>query len=231
MRILAFSDWRIQNKNDIISFLQNLSEPVDFILYGGDDVDRFSDEDFIRISQHAKQQKILLVYGNDDIFFPTDRVLPSYVHNLYETLFIFGDYAILGIEGATIGPGFLHTEKEIEMHLKKQYSKVKGKKIIILSHPPPNGILDLGIRFAGTDINGHKKPSHIGSKALRNFMQKREVFLIICGHSHSCGRKSTKIGNCTVINVASHDSIDAKGNFALIEIEAPHTNLCVVSGS
>ena len=40
LRILAFSDWRIQKINDVFLFVQKI-EPVDLIIYAGDDICRF----------------------------------------------------------------------------------------------------------------------------------------------------------------------------------------------
>jgi len=217
--ILAFSDWRIQEITDVLSFVQDLKEPVDFILYGGDDIGRFEEEGinyFTELSDYTKQRKVLAVIGNDD--FPEEKkVLASKnVHDLHEKPFIFKEFGFIGLEASTSGPAIVrHTEKEVEKHLKKQYGQVKGKSLIILSHTPPYGILDLGIRFAELDEGSH----HIGSKSLKEFIQRNKVNLVVCGHCHSHGRLSTQFEDTTVVNVSSHDSYGAKGNFALVEID------------
>ena len=41
LKILAFSDYRVQNIELLIEFLQKMRTKPDLILYGGDDVDRF----------------------------------------------------------------------------------------------------------------------------------------------------------------------------------------------
>lgn len=79
MRILAFSDWRVQKISDIFSFVQDLEDPVDFILYGGDDIGRFEEEGvnyFTELSKYTKQGKVLSVVGNDD-FPDVKRILKS----------------------------------------------------------------------------------------------------------------------------------------------------------
>ena len=220
MRLLAFSDWRVQKIDDIFSFAQDLEDPVDFILYGGDDIGRFEEEGvnyFTELSRYAKQGMVLAVIGNDD-FPEVKRVLKSKnVQDLYEEPFVFQDFAFIGLEASTSGPAIIkHTEKEVKEHLKKQHSEVRGKKLIILSHTPPYGILDLGIRFAELDEGSH----HIGSTSLRNFVQQNKVNLVICGHCHSHGGLSTQFLDTTIVNVSSHDSPGAKGNFALIEIDS-----------
>ena len=70
LRLIAFSDWRVQRISDVFNFIKDLDEPVDFILYGGDDVDRFEEEGvnyFTELSEYARQKKCLAVIGNDDL--------------------------------------------------------------------------------------------------------------------------------------------------------------------
>jgi len=218
MRILAFSDWRTQKIGDIFTFIQCLKDPVDLILYGGDDIGRFEKESvnyFDELSKCAKQRKILAVIGNDD-FPEVKRVLSGKnVHDLHEEPFIFQNFCFIGLEASTSGPAITkYSEREVKEHLARQLHQAEGKRIIILSHTPPYGILDLGIRFAKPDEGSH----HIGSKSLRNFIKSNRVSLVVCGHCHSHGGLSNQYKNATVVNVSSHDFMDAKGNFAIIEI-------------
>ena len=220
MRILAFSDWRVQKINDVFSFVQDLEDPVDFILYGGDDIGRFEEEGvnhFAELSKYTKHRKVLAVIGNDDLP-EVKRVLEGKnVHDLHQKPFIFQNFAFIGLEASTSEPAIIrYSEEEVKEHLKEQHSEVKGKKLIILSHTPPYGILDRGIRFAQLDEGSH----HIGSTSLRNFIQQNKVNLVMCGHCHSHGGLSTQFRDTTVVNVSSHDSRGAKGNFALIEINS-----------
>ena len=41
MRVVAFSDWRLQDIDDVIRFIEDLLPEPDVILYAGDDVGRF----------------------------------------------------------------------------------------------------------------------------------------------------------------------------------------------
>ena len=220
MRILAFSDWRVQPLDDVLDFVRDLEEPVDFILYGGDDIARFEEKGlnyFSTLSEYTKQEKVLAVIGNDDS--PSaKRVLDcKNVYDLHENPFVFKDFAFIGLEASTSGPAIVkHTEKEVKEHLANQYAQVEGKKLIILSHTPPHGLLDLGIRFTTPDEGAH----HIGSTSLRDFIQQNRVTLAVCGHCHSHGRRSAKLMGTMVVNVSSHDYPGSKGNFALIRIDS-----------
>lgn len=217
MRLLAFSDWRVQDIDSIFNFIKGLDKPVDFIVYGGDDVARFEDNHvnyFTELAKYTTQKKVLAVAGNDDLPIVKRVLKNKNVHDLYEKHFVFENYAFLGLEASTSGPAILkHTEKEVMEHLKEQHSKVKKKNVIILSHTPPYGILDYGIRFASLDEGSH----HIGSTSLTKFVQTNKVSLVICGHCHSQGGFSSRLGNTHVVNVSSHDNRGAKGNFAIIE--------------
>lgn len=218
MRLLCFSDWRVQPIQAVYRFVRNLAEPPDFILYAGDDLVRFFEEGvnhFSQLAQYTRQHRVLVVAGNDDIQEVKVVLSAPNVHDLYYAPLIHEQFAFLGVEASTSGPALLrHSEEEVERHLLDQWRTVKDKAIIILSHTPPHGILDLGIRFAPPEEGAH----HIGSTALRDFVIKRRVKLVVCGHCHSQGRLSANLRNTVVVNVSSHDSPGAPGNFALINL-------------
>jgi Icc-related predicted phosphoesterase len=91
----------------------------------------------------------------------------------------------------------------------------KDKTLIVLSHAPPYGTLDMGIRFARPEDGA----SHIGSTALRDFVIKSNPQLVVCGHCHSQGKLASNLGKAKIVNVSSHDSPGSEGNFALIDID------------
>lgn len=220
MRLLCFSDWRVQPIEDVYRFARNLEELPDFILYAGDDLGRFFEEGvnhFSELAEYTKQNKVLAVAGNDDLADVKIVLKSRNVHDLYRSPLIHEQFAFLGIEASTSGPGLLkHSEKEIEQHLKKQGRNIKDKTVIILSHTPPYGTLDLGIRFAKPEDGAH----HIGSAALRDFILGHGVKLVVCGHCHSQGKLSSDLGETKVVNITSHDSPGAFGNFALIDVDS-----------
>ncbi len=228
MRILAFSDWRVQNVDDVFTFLNSLEKPVDVILYGGDDVSRFkvgNTNYFTRLASHTVGKKVLAVMGNDD--YPSTRsvIQGEDIHDLHKEPFVIDEFGFIGLEGSTIGPGIItYSEPSVRNHLTrqlKQLEEMKVQKRIIVSHPPPHGVLDSGARFA-TKREGTR---HVGSKALRSFIRKNAVELVVCGHCHLGGGRSESFGETLVANVSSHDHEGATGNLALIEFDSefrPH---------
>jgi len=218
IRILAFSDWRVQKINDIFLFLQKI-EPVDFIVYTGDDIRRFQGHDanyFSELSKSTTYRQVLAVLGNDDSYSNTKSVLHTDgVIDLYDQSFIFKNFAFIGLESSTRGPAlFRHEEDHFRTHLETQRSYIKEKRLIVISHTPPFGILDRGIRFASEDEATH----HIGSTALKDFIETQNVDLVVCGHCHSHGGMIDTYGDTTIVNVSSHDNPGSKGNFAIIEL-------------
>lgn len=223
MRILAFSDWRVQNIDDVFTFLNSLEKPVDVILYGGDDVSRFkvgNTNYLTKLASHTVSKKVLAVMGNDDPPSTRSVIQSKDVHDLHKEPFVLDEFGFIGLEGSTSRPGvLLYSESSVRSHLTRQLrqlEKMKVQKQIIVSHAPPHGVLDSGARFA-TKREGTR---HIGSKALRSFIQKNAVELVVCGHCHLWGRHSKQFSETLVANVSSHDHEGAPGNLALIEFDS-----------
>jgi len=107
------------------------------------------------------------------------------------------------------------TEKEngtIEKDLKKLKELSKPKKTIYVVHAPPfNTNLDL--ITTGT---------HVGSKAVRNFIEKEQPLITLHGHIHESPKMSSswkdKIGSTICINVGSSYPED-KLNCVIIDVD------------
>jgi len=174
-------------------------------------------EELARYSRYG----VFGVIGNDCLRIEKCILNGKKVFDLHEKPQVIGEFVLIGQEGASrdtpIAIGFtLYSEEEIEDHLNQQLKGNENKKIILVSHSPPHGILDRGIRFSQGDP--------IGSSAIRNFIEKNEVILNICGHVHSMGGKYKKLKKCTVLNIASHDDKGAKGRIAIIDIDNENIN-------
>jgi Icc-related predicted phosphoesterase len=231
LKILAFSDYRVQNIELVIDFLQKMKNKPDLILYGGDDVDRFVE--YKRDPKTGKRGKIIRNYfeeiatysklglcavnGNDD--FPKNKyIIGKNVNNVQDSLFSFKNYIVIGIEGYVEniydkGIGYhKFNENTLKKYLETIKQNNKNKKMIILSHSPPKNTLDLAIRFGQRSI---------GSTSLKSFIEKnhKTIPLVVCGHVHLHGGKQENIKNTVVVNAASHDDVGASGKIGLIDIE------------
>jgi len=222
--LIAFSDYRVQDIELFIEELSKLQPRADLILYGGDDIERFHLPNgrnlFEEIAAQARYG-LCAVIGNDDE--PSVRKLISgkSVLNVHLRPAKLGSYAILGIEGAPrrpdlIGMGLSHSEQEIAKQLNFQRRTVGAAQLIIVSHAPPEGILDRAVRHSPDG-----KPRSIGSRALRKFIKDRkEALLVVCGHVHRCGGLHEKTYGTLVVNAANHDYGKAITRYAVLELDS-----------
>ena len=182
LKILAFSDYRVQDIEVRINFIKKMKNKPDLILYAGDDVGRFVEHK--RDSKTGKRGKIIRNYfeeissysklglcavmGNDD--FPNyHQIIGKNVNNVQDSPLIFKNYVVIGIEGYvenTVDEGIGYhkfNETTLKKYLETIKQKNKNKKIIILSHSPPKNTLDFAIRFGQRTI---------GSTSLKSFIEK-----------------------------------------------------------
>ncbi|MGA2663607.1 MAG: TM0106 family RecB-like putative nuclease [Nitrososphaerales archaeon] len=314
MRVLAFSDYRIQDVDVLLDFVQRMDKKPDLILYGGDDIDRFGPlpnqsirglvnrdrnrmiERFRRNGREVELAKfenelwlfcarkscrdlsdkvrkeieryqelnfgtipeaedylcekvetgkyvvgaihfpsekrnlfallaehstygLCAVIGNDDCGFTRERITGKNVFDVQKEPHEIGDYVVLGIEGAITDPGdptlgiglTLYTEGELREYLSRMVERYPDKKLIVLSHCPPNSVLDLAVRFGVRNI---------GSKVLREFIESNSdrIPLVVCGHVHLQGGKQHMLGKTLVVNAASHDTNNAPGRISIMEL-------------
>jgi Icc-related predicted phosphoesterase len=209
LRILACSDLRTQNIEDLIDYIKRHELNPDVIVYAGDDVARFrakaDQNDFERLAALSRYG-LVAVIGNDDGPSACEHITGIGVYDVHRVTVLIGDIAIIGLEGAPsndtclpIGKP-LYTEAQIARHLRDRTAHLTGRnQIIIASHAPPYNVLDHSIRHGD---------SHIGSKALSAFVRRdQRVQLVICGHSHRNGGRWDFLEQAVVVNVASHDGV------------------------
>ena len=100
---------------------------------------------------------------------------------------------IFGVSSAPISP--LHTpyeitEEEISHRIHEGYKHIKHtRKKILVSHAPPYG----------TKVDIIHSGYHVGSTAVRDFIEDHQPDIVICGHIHE-GRGQDIIENSSIIN-------------------------------
>jgi len=228
MKLLALSDYRSQPL-EWISELIRKNKP-DAVLYAGDDLDRV-----LPIIEKSKTP-FYYVNGNDDklktekgkcLLIHYERIERKITKNDVE----YEYYKEMGKDTITdwnekrkeINPSFnkntlKNKNKQISFFgIECSYgmkSKIKNKPTkyadIYLSHIPPKGCLDLSSRYG---------VAHIGSKELLDAVKKHKPKLVVCGHSHRWGGKTTKIGNTIVLNISNHDKSGSILNYAIINTD------------
>ncbi len=178
---------------------------------------------------------VALVCGNDDFEDSIERIKFYDCFNLQEKPLFFRNLTIIGLEGSEdreldkysknrelfreprsnvekirvgIGPTIFpirEQEKKLHNHISLIEEKAPENKILIVSHSPPLGILDLAYRFGC---------NHIGSIVLREFIDKfrKKNCGIICGHVHSWGGNKSIYKGVPIYNISCHD-MTSKGDY------------------
>lgn len=132
----------------------------------------------------------LVIHGNHETQTTMKKICSKLKNTvfLHKKSYILGNYLFLGYGGG----GFSLTEpglKKISKKFKDLIKKNEGKKIILVTHAPP---YKTKLDRLGRD--------YCGNKTIREFVEKNEVDLLICGHIHENYGKEDKIKKTKAIN-------------------------------
>jgi uncharacterized protein len=191
MKILGITD--IHNR---FEYLQNIlydAGRVDLVLLGGDLTNFGTPEDAEKIV-HAVQctnTPVLAVAGNCD-----SAQIDQHLRKLGVS--VAGRGVIVkeaGVHGLSAAPpwrkGMYELEEtELAGQLRDGYMQVQDAQFhVVLAHvPPQDGNVDRTRFF-----------QHVGSSALREFIDEKQPALVVCGHIHEA-RGVEQFGRTTVVN-------------------------------
>jgi Icc-related predicted phosphoesterase len=205
VRLLAITD--LHDHPDAPGRILAVAPPVDLVLLGGDITNFGSHADAERVVRRVQQTgvPVLAVAGNCD-----SADIEECLAELGVSLFRRGEVRDgVGFHGLSGMPPWLRhmyqfPENELAAHLDEGYAAIEGARPhMVLSHPPPHGCkVDRTFLFR-----------HVGSKALRTFIEERQPDVVVCGHIHE-GRGVDRIGRTLVVNCGS----GAAGYYAVIEL-------------
>jgi hypothetical protein len=191
MKIMALAD--IHSRLDYPRSVIEELRAVDLVIIAGD-ITNFGDHDEAKrviegISRH--NANVLAVPGNCDRS-GVARALNDYGMNLHATGRIVNDVTLMGVGGCNKTPFHTpteYTEKEMERLLGEFRRRPEMSKYILVTHAPPHKT-KLDRMFIGF---------HVGSKAIRGFIEHFEPDLVICGHIHEA-QGVDRIGKTVVLN-------------------------------
>lgn len=185
---------------DIHNDIQNLSRISDIgeaqgIIISGDLTNYGTGADAEKILREIEKSGKLLYaqIGNMDLMEVNDLLDKKNINIHARVSELTPDIAIFGIGGSTPTPMNTPTEFPEEKYaewLSKEWAQAKKyKHAILISHNPPKDTCcdDLG---AGI---------HVGSTAVREFIEKCQPDLCICGHIHEASEKD-QIGKTMILN-------------------------------
>ena len=121
--------------------------------------------------------------------------------DLHASPLVVGAWTIIGLAGAPdqFPPGLtLYPEATAAARLDEALSTVQTRNCLLVSHAPPQGVLDHAVRFGSRSI---------GSEAVRARLSALRA--VLCGHVHLFGGRSEMVEGCLVVNAANHDDDDA----------------------
>lgn len=205
MRLLGITD--LHGSRTALERILASPGPADVILLGGDLTNFGSPDDAQKLVEQAEATgtTVLAVAGNCDSA-EIDRRLIELGVSLMGRGVIRQRVGLHGLSAMPPWRGDMYqlTEKQLAEALKDGYSQVRGADHrVVLSHPPPRG----------RAIDRTSSGRHVGSTALRDFVEETQPELLICGHIHEA-RGLEKFGGTTAVNCGPA----AAGFYAVAEV-------------
>lgn len=205
MRLVCITD--LHDRPAALERILAAAGKADAVLLGGDLTSFGMPADARRLVEQAQSAgaPVLAVAGNCDSA-EIEQELVDLGVALHGRGVILGGVGIHGLSG--IPPWrqgmYQMTEEELAAALHAGYAQVTAAaRHVVLAHAPPrNGRLDR------TFLLGH-----VGSQALRDFIEQTRPALVICGHIHEA-RGIEQIGPTTVVNCGPA----ASGYYAVAEV-------------
>ncbi|MFH1055436.1 MAG: metallophosphoesterase [Candidatus Altiarchaeota archaeon] len=123
-------------------------------------------------------------------------ILEKSYTSLHKTVMtLIPGYSIIGFGGSNPTPfntEFEYSEAEILESLNNLYSKVdEGTKVILIAHAPPKD----------TKCDVIRSGLHVGSSAIRQFIESKKPDLVLCSHIHESGGAEDTLGETRIVNI------------------------------
>jgi len=228
MRLLAATD--VHSATDTFSRILADAGPVDLVLLGGDLTNFGSPKDaeaVVRLAQEKKGDRhrlpvgpsgaahkrsqspffagVLAVAGNCDSA-AIDAHLAELGVSLLRRGVVIGNVGLVGLSAMPPWQRTMYhfSEEELAEILEAGHRQVaETERLVVLSHAPPYG----------TRVDRTLFGRHVGSTALRTFVERARPELVVCGHIHEA-RGVDRLGRTTLVNCGPA----AKGYYAVIDL-------------
>ena len=208
VRIFAFTDFHgsleaFQKAREVIA-----KEKPDLVLVAGDVTNYDAERAKQLLSGLAEAGRpIYFVPGNMDNVELKDWPGVGNLHGLHGRCESAAGVALVGLGGSPHGAfstPFELSEQEAGELLEGAMKGHHGEKLILVSHCPPRD----------TKIDRTSGGEHIGSIAVRGFVERIQPIVVISGHVHEA-QGSDKLGSTVVVNTGPAKN----GNFVMINLE------------
>jgi Icc-related predicted phosphoesterase len=192
MILIALTD--IHGRNENIEMISGALAAADTIIISGDITHFGREEETVEVLENIKRynSNILAVSGNCD--YPgVEAVLDEYGYNINGNLRPINGLQVIGLAGSLPCPGKTpneFTEEELGTALEKSIALADNRSnIILVSHQPP----------AGTVNDQVREGVHVGSRAVRSFIERYQPLVCFTGHIHE-GMGTDTIGKTKIVN-------------------------------
>lgn len=206
MRLLCITD--LHGKSDALKRILAETNTADAILLGGDITHFGSPQDVQQIVSTIESlgKPVLAVAGNCDSA-AIDQRLAQIGVSLHGRGVALESIGLQGVSGIPPWNSRMYqfTEEELAEALQAGYAQLPdGLPHAVLAHVPPRK----------TAVDRIFLGCHVGSTALREFVQRTKPRLVICGHVHE-GRGIDKIGPTTIVNCGRGGA----DQYAIVEVD------------
>ncbi len=206
MRLLGITD--LHGQQEMLEQILRHAGAADVILLGGD-LTNFGTSliavKMVEIAQ-ATGAQVFAVAGNCDSP-EIDSTLRRLGVSLFHQGVVYEEVGFLGVSAMPPWHGTMYelSEEEIAQSLQDGYRQVEQTSLqVVLAHPPPYD----------TPLDLTARGEHVGSRALRQFIEEHQPTLVVCGHIHEA-RGTARLGQTVVVNCGS--AMD--GRYAQIDLE------------
>lgn len=164
-------------------------------------------------AEMSKKVRIIGVWGNADNVKILNKVpIEDHIEITHNKIVCIGDFCLLGYNGRPLyifekenKEQWAFTEEEIYSDLNGLFKKLKGKKVILVTHDPPYGVLDQVVeeyrKYAVGTYGERAKDGHVGSVGLREIVDKYKPMLHVFSHIHEC--KGVFAGQTIFVNTGT----------------------------
>lgn len=177
MLLIGLTD--IHGKADNIGKISNVLAKADAVIISGDITHFGKEKDAIKVLENIKRynSNIFAVPGNCD-YQGVEHYLNENRYNLNGTSKSINGYTFIGLGGSLPCPGRTpneFTEDELEEVLLSSISEIPSEtNLVLVSHQPPVDTVNDEVRDG----------MHVGSKAVRSFIEKYQPLICFTGHIH-----------------------------------------------
>lgn len=205
MKLLCITD--LHGDHKMLERILLDAGPVDLVLLGGD-ITHFGTPNVAEAVVRRLERdgtKVLAVAGNCD-----SQTIDQRLIELGVSLFGRGvQFRQVGFHGVSAMPpwhGTMYelTEEQIANALCDGDAQLNSAaNRVLLSHSPPYD----------TSLDRTRHGDHVGSTAVRQFIDRRQPALVVCGHIHEA-RGIDRLGETQIVNCGAA----YRGNYALAEL-------------